>query len=161
AIYGCTGDAQRVAGGWVPTDGTWARDIPKTINNIRVYGLYAHEFGHMMHLHTCVDPPPPAARLCDGNVMAGARPITPKDLFTAKTLAAQIALNAADAACTPGQRSVTRAAGVCPLPSTSTTTSSTTTTIPSTGLQWEKKTGDDGVPDAGDLHDVDNVYSWS
>jgi hypothetical protein len=36
----------------------------------------------------------------------------------------------------------------------------------SSGLQWEKKNGVDGTPgegaqDAGNLHDVDNVYMWS
>ena len=30
-----------------------------------------------------------------------------------------------------------------------------------THLQWEKKTGDDGAPNAADPHDVDNLYSWS
>jgi hypothetical protein len=30
-----------------------------------------------------------------------------------------------------------------------------------TRLQWEQKDGDDGMPDAGDAHDVDNVYTWS
>jgi hypothetical protein len=35
-----------------------------------------------------------------------------------------------------------------------------------TGLEWEKKDGADGVPgngtaDAGNLHDVDNLYAWA
>ena len=55
-----------------------------------------------------------------------------------------------------------------------TTTSTTTTTLDCftdtgdgtihdtcTGLQWEKKDGSDGTPNAGDLHDVDNRYSWA
>ena len=29
-----------------------------------------------------------------------------------------------------------------------------------TGLQWEKKNSSDGVPDAFNLHDVDNTYAW-
>jgi hypothetical protein len=32
---------------------------------------------------------------------------------------------------------------------------------PKTGLQWEMKTGDDGLEDLSDPHDVDNQYSWS
>jgi hypothetical protein len=30
-----------------------------------------------------------------------------------------------------------------------------------TNLQWEQKDGADGVPDAGNPHDVDNGYPWS
>ena len=29
-----------------------------------------------------------------------------------------------------------------------------------TGLQWEKKNASDGTPNAANLHDVDNPYSW-
>src|SRR5262249_19397201 len=29
-----------------------------------------------------------------------------------------------------------------------------------TGLQWEKKDGDDGTVNEADLHDVDNGYAW-
>ena len=30
-----------------------------------------------------------------------------------------------------------------------------------TGLMWEKKTGADGIANATDRHDVDNLYTWS
>lgn len=30
-----------------------------------------------------------------------------------------------------------------------------------TDLQWEKKDGSDGMPDPGNLHDVDNQYAWA
>jgi len=30
-----------------------------------------------------------------------------------------------------------------------------------TGLEWEKKTAEDTVPDPSDPHDVDNPYAWS
>src|SRR5262249_61432489 len=35
-----------------------------------------------------------------------------------------------------------------------------TVTDTSTGLQWEKKDGTDGVADYSNPHDVDNVYTW-
>ena len=36
-----------------------------------------------------------------------------------------------------------------------------TTTDHETGLVWERKDGADGTPDATNLHDVDNTYTWA
>jgi hypothetical protein len=30
-----------------------------------------------------------------------------------------------------------------------------------TGLEWDKKDGEDGIPDLANLHDVDNAYRWT
>jgi hypothetical protein len=40
------------------------------------------------------------------------------------------------------------------------TSSGATIVDHATGLEWEKKTGSDATPNAGDPRDVDNVYSW-
>jgi hypothetical protein len=41
------------------------------------------------------------------------------------------------------------------------TDNGTTVTDNLTGLQWEKKQAFDNIPSLADLHDADNIYSWS
>jgi len=53
--------------------------------------------------------------------------------------------------------------GLCPIPTTPCFTDTGDGTIHDTctGLQWEQKDGSDSTPNASDVHDVDNRYSWA